>query len=140
MRGHGQQGRAPAVVSDASEDDGDVYVVAIRETDAPDSWSLLFMACHDTEDPQEISTGMDTYCLVAGPGQATAYGGVRECELRGRRLRLALTEEASDSLGMPADVSFALDLAPRQVDLLSRGLARVLASGRADAVPQLLRV
>lgn len=140
MRGHGQQGRAPAVVSDASEDDGDVYVVAIRETDAPSSWSLLFMACHDTEDPQEVSAGMDTYCLVAGPGQATHYGGVRECELDSGRLRLALTEEAAGSLGLPVDVSFALNLAPRQVELLSRGLARVLASGRTDAVPQRLRV
>ncbi|MFY9667712.1 MAG: Imm10 family immunity protein, partial [Trebonia sp.] len=68
------------------------------------------------------------------------YGGVRECELDGGQLHLRLTEEAAGSLDMPADVTLALDLTPQQVDLLSRGLVRVLTSGRADAIPQRLRV
>jgi hypothetical protein len=51
------------------EDDSDGYVVGIRQTDAPDSWSLLFMECHDAEGPHEIALGMDTYCLVVGPGK-----------------------------------------------------------------------
>ena len=140
MQGHGQQRRTPAAVCHAGDHDSDPYVVAIRETDAPGSWSLSFMECRDGDDPQEIRLGMDTYCLVVDPGQATHYGGVRECELDGGRLRLTLTQEAAGSLGMPADVTFALDLTPQQVDLLSRGLARVLTSGRADAIPQRLRV
>jgi hypothetical protein len=140
MPGHEERGWAPAVVSDVGEDDGDVYLVGIREAGTPDSWSLLFMECYDAEDPQEIDLGMDTYCLVVDPGQATYYGGVRECELGGGRLRLALTEEAASSLGMPVDTSFDLDLTPQQVDQLGRGLARVLTSGRADAVPQRLHV
>jgi hypothetical protein len=140
MPGHEERGWAPAVVSDVGEDDGDVYLVGIREAGTPDSWSLLFMECYDAEDPQEIDLGMDTYCLVVDPGQATCYGGVRECELGGGRLRLALTEEAASSLGMPVDTSFDLDLTPQQVDQLGRGLARVLTSGRADAVPQRLHV
>jgi len=140
MPGHEQRGWAPAVIGDVGEDDSDVYVVGIREADTPESWSLLFMECHDAEDPQEVNSGMDTYCLVVDPGQATCYGGVRECELGGGRLRLALTEEAAGSLGMPADTSFALDLTPQQVDRLGRGLARVLTSGRADAVPRRLHV
>jgi hypothetical protein len=78
---------------------------------------------------------MDTYCLVVDPGQATHYGGVRECELGGGRLRLALTAAAGDSLSMPVDTSFDLELTPREVDMLSRGLAKVLTSGRADEVP-----
>jgi hypothetical protein len=140
MPGHEERGWAPAVVSDVGEDDGDVYLVGIREAGTPDSWSLLFMECYDAEDPQEIDLGMDTYCLVVDPGQATYYGGVRECELGGGRLRLALTEEAASSLGMPVDTSFDLDLTPQQVGQLGRGLARVLTSGRADAVPQRLHV
>ncbi|MFY9773520.1 MAG: Imm10 family immunity protein [Trebonia sp.] len=140
MQGHGQQGWAPAVVCHVGDYDSDLYVVAIRETDAPGSWSLSFTECRDGDDPQEIRLGMDTYCLVVDPGQATHYGGVRECELDGGRLHLRLTEEAAGSLGMPADVTLALDLTPQQVDLLSRGLARVLTSGRADAIPQRLRV
>jgi hypothetical protein len=98
----------------------------------------MFMEPYDADDPQEIELGMDTYCLVVDPGQATCYGGVRECVLHGQRLDLALTAEAADALGMPARVSFALELTPQQVGLLRRGLARVLASGRADEVPQRL--
>ena len=140
MRDHEQRGWAPAVIGDVGEDDSDGYVVGIRETGASDSWSLLFMECGGAEVPQNISLGMDTYCLVAGPGQATCYGGVRECELGGGRLRLTLTEEAAGSLGMPVETSFALDLTPPQVDLLGRGLVRVLTSGRTGAVPQRLHV
>ena len=54
-----------------SEDDNDVYMLGIREADAPDSWSLLFMEPCDAKDPREIQLGMDTYCLVAGPALAT---------------------------------------------------------------------
>ncbi len=98
-------------------------MIGIRESDAPDSWSLLFMEPYDAEDRQEIQLGMDTYCLVAGPGQATCYGGVPDCELGGGRLHLTLTAEAAGNLGMPVDTSFALELlTPQQVDLLGRGL------------------
>jgi hypothetical protein len=71
MREHGQRGWAPAAISDVSEDYNDVYMIGIREADAPDSWSLLFMEPCDAEDPREIQLGMDTYCLVAGPALAT---------------------------------------------------------------------
>jgi len=41
-------------------------------------------------DEQEISLGMDTYCLVVDPGQWTVYGGVVECQLSDDRLVLRL--------------------------------------------------
>jgi hypothetical protein len=140
MRHPEQRGWAPAVIGDVGEDDTDVYLIGIRESDAMDSWSLMFMEPYDAEDPQEIELAMDTYCLVVDPGQATRYGGVRECELGNGRLRLALTAEAAGSLGMPVDTSFDLELTPQQVDMLGRGLARVLTSGRADEIPQRLIV
>ena len=141
MREHGQHGWAPAAISDVSEDDSDIYMIGIREADAADSWSLLFMEPHDAEEPGEIQLGMDTYCLVAGPGQATCYGGVRECELGSGRLHLRLTSEAAGTLGLPTDMSFALELlTPQQVDLLGRGLARVLTAGRATEVPRRLSI
>lgn len=139
-RDHGQPGWAPAVIGDVAEDSRDVYVIGIRESGATDSWSLMFMEPYNAEDPDEIQLGMDTYCSVVDPGQATYYGGVLECELRGDRLRLTLTPEAAASLGMPVDPSFALELTPQQVGLLGHGLARVLTSGRADEVPQRLSV
>jgi hypothetical protein len=83
---------------------------------------------------------MDTYCLVVDPGQATCYGGVRECELGSGRLHLTLTAEAAGTLGMPTDTSFTLELTPQQVDLLGQGLSRVLTSGRASEVPQRLSI
>lgn len=70
MHDHLRQSPVPAVVSE-------VYAVGIREAAAPGSWSLSFIECHDAEDPQEIRLGMDTYCLVADPGQATCYGASR---------------------------------------------------------------
>jgi hypothetical protein len=140
MQDHGQRRRAPAVIGDVREDDSDVYMIGIHEADAPNSWSLLFMEPYDAQDPQEAQLGMDTYCLVAGPGQATSYGGVQECELGSGRLRLALTAAAAATLGMPVDTSFTLKLTPQQIELLGRGLARVLTTGRADEVPPRLSI
>lgn len=136
----GQPRWAPAVIGDVAEDDSDVYMIGIREADAPGSWSLLFMEPCDAEDPQEIQLGMDTYCLVVDPGQATCYGGVRECQLGGGQLRLTLTTEAAVTLSMPVDTRFILELTPQQADQLGRGLARVLTSGRAGEVPQRLSI
>jgi hypothetical protein len=138
MKGDSQVGGVPPVLRDAGEDDGEVYVVGVRESTDPLSWSLLLMECEDDEDDED--DGMDTYCLVVDPGQATYYGGVVECEITGTELRLVLTEDAASTLGMPQRTRFTLDLPPGQRELLGRGLRRVLTSGRANAVPQRLRV
>ncbi|MFC0527088.1 Imm10 family immunity protein [Phytohabitans kaempferiae] len=133
-------GWAPDVLRDAGEDDGDVYVVGVRESTDPGSWSLLFMECLDADDEQDIELGMDTYCLVVDPGQATHYGGVRECGITGGELRLVFAEDAAATLGLPVEKRFVLDLPAQQLELLGRGLSRVLTSGRRDAVPHRLEV
>ena len=147
MHDDGQSGRVPQVLRDAGEDDGEVYVVGVRESIDPEAWSLLLMEFGDDEvdadeddDEQERDDGMDTYCLVVDPGQATHYGGVIECEITGTELRLVLTEEAARTLGMPRHTRFVLDLPPHQREMLGRGLRRVLTSGRADAIPRVLHV
>lgn len=137
---HGHGRWAPAVLGDAGEDDSGCYVLGVRETTDACSWSLMFMECCDADDEQEVALGMDTYCLVVDPGQATFYGGVRECELACGRLRLVLTEHAAAALGVPAALDFALTMSPGQQQLISRGLRRVLTSGRRDAIPRLLDV
>ncbi|MFC8616518.1 Imm10 family immunity protein [Micromonospora purpureochromogenes] len=131
---------APSTLRDVGEDDDGVYVIAVGETDDPESWSLAFMECseEDMEDQQELDLGWDTYCLVVDPGQATHYGGVIECEVTDMRLRLKLTPEAARDLGMSADVTFALELTSDQLRMLKDGLTRVFASGRANARPTLL--
>ncbi|MDQ1305817.1 MAG: hypothetical protein QG671_1649 [Actinomycetota bacterium] len=129
------------VLLDAGEDDTDVYVLGLRQSVVDDeSLSLLFLECDDAESQQKIDLGMDTYCLVVDPGQATAYGGVLECEVTGRRLRLALTDETADELGLPSRPEFALDLTEEQLAMVRRGLRRVLTSGRPDDVPAILGV
>ncbi len=53
---------------------------------------------------------------------------------------LAKAYDSAGWLGMPVDTTFALEMAPQQVELLRRGLARVLTCGRADTIPPQLRV
>ena len=126
----------PVALEDAGEDDDEVYVIGLRQSaDDSESWSLMFMECYDSEDEQEIAQGMDTYCLVVDPGQATAYGGVLECELTSNRLRLLLSDETAQSLRIPTQLDFALALQEDQLAMVRRGLGRVLTSGRPDAVP-----
>jgi hypothetical protein len=133
--------RAPGILAEVGEDDGDVYVLGLRvSAEDPGAWSMMFMECYDAEDEQEISLGMDTYCLVVDPGQATAYGGVLECDLSGRRLRLVLLPETAKALGMPAELIFTLAMEDQQIQLVRQGLIRVLTSGRPDALPARLNL
>jgi hypothetical protein len=75
MNGDGQFGRVPPVLRDAGDDDGDVYVVGVRESTDPQSWSLLLMECYDedadNEDADELEQddGMDTYSSWSNPAR-----------------------------------------------------------------------
>ena len=140
MLGPERRAWAPTVIRDVGEDGGDIYAAEIREGPDPDAWSLTFIECQEADDEQDVELGMDTYCLVVDPGQATYYGGVRECELRGGQLHLILTEQAAAKLGMPVETRFELELTHQQSEALSRGLERVLTSGRTDDIPDQLRV
>ena len=144
----GQPAQIPPVLRDAGDNDSDLYVIGVRESTDPHAWSLLLMECDDDADTnedggvdeRERDDGMDTYCLVVDPGQATHYGGIIECELTGTELRLVLTQDAATALGMPTHTRFALDLAPHQREMLGRGLQRVLTVGRTDTITRLLHV
>jgi hypothetical protein len=132
---------APDVLRDAGEDELiGVYTVGVRESLDSESWASMFMAKNDAHDEQEISLGMDTYCLVVDPGQWTVYGGVVECELSDDRLILRLTERAAEKLRTPTEMGFGLALDSTKLEVLRRGLRRVLTSGRANAVPHRLVV
>jgi immunity protein 10 of polymorphic toxin system len=125
---------APEVLRDAGEDDSDgVYVIGVRESGDPEAWSLLFMECDEEDADPDL--GMDSYCLVVDPGQVTCYGGVRECEVLGDRLRLLLTEEAAATLGMPTEARFRLEMPADVLGMLRNGLTRVLVSGNPDSIP-----
>lgn len=58
-----------------------------------------------------------------------------ECELSDDRLVLRLTEGAAGRLRTPTEIDFGLALDSTKLEVLRRGLRRVLTSGRANAVP-----
>src|SRR5262249_2036064 len=103
-------------------------------------WCVILMECYDAEAEGDISLGVASYCLVVDPGQWTVYGGVVECELSDDRLILRLTERAAEKLRTPTDMRLGLALDSAKLEVLRRGLRRVLTSGRANAVPQRLVV
>ena len=128
-------------VRDVQDATDDVYVLGLREFARPDSWSLLFMAGEPDADPDD---DLGSYCLVVDPGQATMYGGVTACSIEtpasGHVLRLKLTAEASETLDLPAESALSLELTPAGLELLRRGLRRVLTSGRPVDTPDVLSV
>ncbi len=50
-------------------------------------------------DDQDLSLGIDTYCLVTEE-QATHYGGVLDWRIEGSTLHVELTQEANRVMGM----------------------------------------
>lgn len=131
----------PGVLADAGEDDEDVYVLGLRHSaEQMESWSVMFMECYDADDEQDIALGMDTYCLVVDPGQATAYGGVVECVMADGHLRLVLAAQTAKTLGTATELDFTLAVDQDQIQMIRRGLTRVLTSGRRDTIPTRLEL
>jgi hypothetical protein len=124
-------------VRDVQEDDGDVYVLGLRESTLPGAWSLLFMPAEDEPDEQDVDLDMDTYCTVSDPGQATHYGGILECEFAEESLRLRLGKEAASTLGLAEREIWEFQVSAEQMQMARAGLRRVLTSGRSDERPTL---
>lgn len=144
----------PAVLRDAAEAHDLVYTLGIRAEPLPESWSLLFGECPGASEENK-SRGWDTYWIGVGRyGQWGCYGEVIECELTSSRqptlpmmppsdmtgLRLVFTEQTASDLRLPTEVHFTLRLSDQQLQIVKRGLVRVLTSGRPSSRPRLLRV
>jgi hypothetical protein len=54
-------------------------------------------------DAQDVSLGMNTYCLVRGG--AAHYGGLLQWEVAGEQLSVTLTPEAARALELPESVT-----------------------------------
>ena len=67
----------------------------------------------------------DGYSLVVEPGQRCAYRCVESCGLVSGRLHLELGQEAAGVLGLPRELTIALELSEPELLLLRLGLARV---------------
>lgn len=116
----------------------DCMTAGVAESNDEKGFSLLFMCDFDEPDEQDVSLGMDTYCLVT-PDQGTAYGCVRDVELTDDVLRVTLDSESLDNLGLTDPVVEALLRAPAaDVARLREVLPRILAYGRPDTRPRLI--
>jgi Immunity protein 10 len=125
----------PSTFRHAGESEAEnVYVVGMSEHPGGEGRVITFQV--DLEDSDED----DTYCVVLDPGQHTVYGGITECVIEDGTLRLSLSPEAADELGVEPHLRFHLTLDRDQLALVSAGLRRVLTAGRPDARPHLLRV
>jgi hypothetical protein len=119
-------------------------VLGIRERPEAGGRGLIFIeGAPDGDEDDDLE--MDSYCLVADPSQAVFYGGVERCEIHLREgagpagpLRLTLDQETAEELEVPRSAQFDLHLTAGQLDVLRRGLRRILTSGRPSAIPELL--
>ncbi|MFE4256015.1 Imm10 family immunity protein [Streptomyces sp. NPDC056910] len=120
--------------------DGYFTEAALAEGEDGSGFILMFMAGEEDPDDQEVALGMDTHCLVTA-GQGTAYGCVREADLSGNVLRISLNPEALEDLRLSdSEIEVVIEAPAEDVVLFREVLARVLAYGRANAVPTRLAV
>ncbi|MFH8881979.1 Imm10 family immunity protein [Streptomyces californicus] len=111
-------------------------LAGVAESDDEEGFSLHFMCDREEPGPQEVSLGMDTYCLVT-PDQNTAYGCVRAVEFDRGLLRVMLDPAALDELELEDDVIEVVLQAPAdEVARLRTVLPRVLEYGRPGARPR----
>ncbi len=117
------------VLRKVQDDDGDHYLIGLRESPEPTSWSIIFMESDADPDDEDIEMGMDSYCIVVDPGQATWYGGVRECQLDGNQLSMTLDSDASVALGLAERTTLELLVSQDDLAMVRNGLKRVFSSG-----------
>ncbi|MDQ0985527.1 Imm10 family immunity protein [Streptomyces sp. V2I9] len=112
-------------------------LAGVAESDDDEGFSLHFMCDRAEPGPQEVSLGMDAYCLVT-PDRNAAYGCVRAVEFEGDLLRVTLDPASVDGLGLEDDVvEVALRAPADDVARLREVLPRILEYGRPDVRPRL---
>ncbi|MFD3697973.1 Imm10 family immunity protein [Streptomyces sp. NPDC058646] len=98
---------------------------------------LLFTSPSGEPSAQDISLGLDTYCVMT-PDQYTAYGCVREVALTGSLLAVSLDPGCLDDLELEdAEIEAVLDVPAEGINEMREVLARVLTFGREEARPRL---
>lgn len=99
---------------------------------------LLFTSAVGEPSAQDISLGLDTYCVMT-PDQCTAYGCVREVALTDTLLTVSLDPGCLDDLELEdAKIEAVLDVPAESIDEMCEVLAKVLTFGREEARPRLI--
>ncbi|HEX4520658.1 MAG TPA: Imm10 family immunity protein [Gaiellaceae bacterium] len=81
-----------------------------------------FAVSFQIAEPDDEESG---YCLVAEPGQRTAYDAITSFSLDRAGLRLTLGEQAAAQLELPERLMLQLAITDEQFEALDRGLRRV---------------
>ncbi|MFE0085344.1 Imm10 family immunity protein [[Kitasatospora] papulosa] len=118
--------------------DGEMQAgLAEYEDEDEEGFFLLFTRPVGEPSPQDVSLGLDTYCVMT-PDRCTAYGCVREVALAGSLLTVTLDPGCLDELELEkAEIEVRLDLSAEVIDELCDVLTKVLTYGRPDARPRL---
>jgi hypothetical protein len=88
-------------------------------------WQLIFMRANSFDD-QDVRLGQDTYCIVSGNQEGTAYGGVVAWSANGSILDFTFTLDAAQELGVAPDTAVTLDGPEADVTTVVLGLEEVL--------------
>lgn len=130
---------ARAAVAEEAPDYG-CLSAGVAEHEDGSGFVLIFQCGLLEPDEQDRALGMDSYCLVTAD-DGTDYGGVTEVVLADNLLRVVVTEQALEPLGLDdPEIEATLDVDPDAVDRLRDGLRRILNYGRSDARPSTLRL
>lgn len=99
-------------------------------------FTLLIQRTDYEPDEQDISLGMDTYCLVSGG--RTHYGGLLRVEWDGAALSFALSGRAAAVLNIQESLVVRFDAPAGNVEAYMAGLPGILDWGRAEERPVLV--
>jgi hypothetical protein len=118
------------------DDDGQVLTAGVAEGQNGGAL-LVFMRMHDEPDEQDVSTGMDSYCVVTAD-QGTAYGAVTEISLRAGVMRVVFAPDKLQALGLSdLQVEVTLDVDAEVIEEFKMALKQILDYGRLEARPAL---
>ncbi|MFI2346654.1 Imm10 family immunity protein [Streptomyces sp. NPDC019443] len=116
--------------------DGEMQA-GVAEYEDEEGFFLLFTSPIAEPSTQDISLGLDTYCVMT-PDQCTAFGCVREVALTGSLLTVSLDPDCLDDLELEdAEIEAVLDMPAKSIDEMRDVLAKVLAFGRTEVRPRL---
>ncbi|MET8166045.1 Imm10 family immunity protein [Streptomyces sp. NPDC005329] len=118
------------------DEEDEVVEAGFSEGIEEPGFTLLIQRTDYEPDEQDISLGMDTYCLVSGG--RTHYGGLLRVEREGDVLRFGIAAQAAAVLNVPEHLTVRFEAPAENVTAYVTGLPDILDWGRAEERPVLV--
>ncbi|MFJ3978144.1 Imm10 family immunity protein [Streptomyces sp. NPDC090021] len=118
------------------DDDDEVVEAALSESLDGTGFVLSMQRTTYEPDDQDVSMGMDTYCLVSGG--KSHYGGVLRARREGNLIHLVISPAASSLLGLPEEIRASLAGSPLAISEFFSGLPGILQWGRREDRAELI--